>query len=225
MCGIFGFMSKNGRGPDLDLLREIAAVTETRGRHAFGLIWQTADGGLGTFKRPGAATDGLDDLGMADDAVIVAGHCRWATHGTPDDNRNNHPHASGNGYIVHNGVVLNHEELADQFRLPRTSECDTEVLARMIAKRPGGVLLRSAWAAERAEGKLAMLGVWTNRLVLVRNGNPLHFGEAEEGWYFASLATGLPGAKSLKNGHACLMARNEGRIKISSTDLQPRLAI
>jgi hypothetical protein len=39
MCGIFGFLSKGGTGPNLARLRRIAAETETRGRHAFGLAW------------------------------------------------------------------------------------------------------------------------------------------------------------------------------------------
>jgi hypothetical protein len=26
---------------------------------------------------------------------LVIGHCRWATHGAPKDNRNNHPHQAG----------------------------------------------------------------------------------------------------------------------------------
>ena len=39
MCGIFGYIAKHGRGPDLARLRRIALETETRGRHAFGLAW------------------------------------------------------------------------------------------------------------------------------------------------------------------------------------------
>ena len=41
MCGLFGFISKAGGGPDLDRLRRIALETQTRGIHAFGLVWVT----------------------------------------------------------------------------------------------------------------------------------------------------------------------------------------
>jgi hypothetical protein len=45
------------------------------------------------------------------------------------------------------------------------------------------------------EGTLAMLGVWRSpaRLMVTRRGRPLHFGQAKEGWYFASGPEGLPG--------------------------------
>ena len=68
MCGLFGFITRNGNGPDIALLQSIAAETETRGRHAFGLAWLDAKGDLHTFKRVGAATDDLDDLHEPEDS-------------------------------------------------------------------------------------------------------------------------------------------------------------
>jgi hypothetical protein len=62
MCGIFGFITKNGNGPDLARLRRIAAETQTRGHHAFGLAWLADTGAIHTFKRPGAAMANLGDL-------------------------------------------------------------------------------------------------------------------------------------------------------------------
>ena len=105
MCGIFGFITKDGRGPDLARLRRIATETQRRGHHAFLLAWLAADGGIHTFKRPGPATANLRRLDACQDALVVVGHCRWATHGRPEDNRNNHPHPAGCGWLVHNGVV------------------------------------------------------------------------------------------------------------------------
>jgi hypothetical protein len=37
MCGFFGFITKDGSGPNLDRLRLIAIQTQRRGHHAFGL--------------------------------------------------------------------------------------------------------------------------------------------------------------------------------------------
>ena len=222
MCGLFGFVAKQGRNVDLDRLATIATATEQRGRDAFGLVWTTTAGGLGTYKRPGAATDGLDDLLMVDGATIIAGHCRWATHGCPSNNRNNHPHAAGRGYLVHNGTVQNHEALAKKYRLARETECDTEVLARLVNRTAGTILQRTAWAAEQAVGKLAVLGVWANpgRMILVRNGNPLYFGQNEDGFYFGSFPVAIPGAKLLRNAHACQLRLEAAEIEIQSLDLQ-----
>lgn len=215
MCGIFGFFSANGRGPDLARLRRIAAETETRGRHAFGLAWINVDGTMHTFKRPGAATADLGDLDACRHAVALVGHCRWATHGDPQDNRNNHPHPAGRGWLVHNGVVRNYRELLRRYALRPATDCDSEVLGLLMMRRAGTLLERAAWATAQAEGPLALLGLWRSpvRLLVVRRGNPLCYGETLGGFYFASLPAGLPGkVSSLGDGHIGVLQR-EGVVK------------
>lgn len=195
MCGIFGFITRDGQGPEVARLRRLALITQARGEHAFGLAWVEADGPIQTFKRPGPAEDHLGELERCRNAVVVVGHCRLATHGAPTDNRNNHPHRAGSGYLVHNGVVFNHKELAHRYGLSPQGECDSEILGLLMARCAGGLLQRSAWAANQACGDLAILGVWRRpaRLLVVRRGRPLHFGEGRDGYYFASLPEGLPG--------------------------------
>jgi glucosamine--fructose-6-phosphate aminotransferase (isomerizing) len=195
MCGVFGFITKNGSGPDLARLRLLAAETQRRGQHAFGLAWVGADGAIHTYKRPGLATANLGHIDRCRGTLAVIGHCRWATHGCPENNRNNHPHPAGRGWFVHNGVVQNHAELVQTFRLAPRTECDSEVLGLLMARFPGALGLRAARVAEVAEGQLAILGLWPRppRLLVVRNGNPLSSGETAGGYYFASLPEGLPG--------------------------------
>ena len=55
MCGIFGFISSEGKGPEVARLRRLALITQSRGDHAFGLAWLDEDGSIQTFKRPGPA--------------------------------------------------------------------------------------------------------------------------------------------------------------------------
>lgn len=195
MCGIFGFITKTGRGPDLARLKDIARETEQRGRHAFGLAWIDADGRLHTFKRPGPATADLGDLDRCAGAGIVIGHCRWATHGAPEDNRNNHPHPAGRGWLVHNGVVANYAGLVKRYRLRPRTQCDSEVLGELMARCGGSLVQRAQYTVQVTEGALALLGVWRApaRLLVVRQGNPLHFGESHDGCYLGSLAASLPG--------------------------------
>lgn len=216
MCGIFGFITKGGRGPNLARLKRIAQETEFRGRHAFGLAWLGDDGKLHTFKRQGAATANLDDLDRCQGATVVVGHCRYATHGDPRDNRNNHPHVAGRGFVVHNGVVRNHAELARRYRLVQRSQCDSEVLGLLIPHIPGKLVTRVARIAEAAIGNLAILGVWRNpaRLLIVRNGNPLSFGETDAGYYFGSLPGGLPGlVTSINDQYAGVLSYEDGELR------------
>ncbi|MCX7669674.1 MAG: class II glutamine amidotransferase [Anaerolineae bacterium] len=216
MCGIFGFLSTDGRGPDLARLRRIAAETETRGRHAFGLAWIDADGAIRTFKRPGAATAALGDLDACRHATAVIGHCRWATHGDPQDNRNNHPHPAGRGWLVHNGVVRNYAELLRRYGLRPRTDCDSEVLGLLMMRRAGPLVARAAWAVAQTEGPLALLGLWRSpvRLLVVRRGNPLCFSETPGGFYFASLPGELPGrVLSITDEYAGVLAYQDGELK------------
>ena len=215
MCGVFGFITKDGRGPDLLRLKRIAIETQQRGHHAFGLAWLAADGAIHTFKRPGPATANLGDLNQCRGALVMVGHCRWATHGVPEDNRNNHPHPAGRGWFVHNGVVQNHASLARKYHLTMRTQCDSEVLGLLMAKFPGALGLRAARAAEMAEGSLAVLGLWRNpaRLLIVRSGNPLCFGETGGGLYFGSLPEELPGkAVSLTDRYAGVLVYQQGEL-------------
>lgn len=215
MCGIFGFISKNGHGPDVARLQRIAIETQTRGHHAFGLAWLDANRKLHTFKRPGPATAALDDLERVRNAVIVLGHCRWATHGSPTDNRNNHPHRAGRGWLVHNGVVHNHIRLVQEYELAPRTQCDSEILGLLLARMHGPLEVRAARTAEVAIGPLAILGVWTNpaRLLVVRRGKPLSIGETDDGSYFGSLAGELPGMKmSIPDGYAGILTLRNGTV-------------
>jgi glucosamine--fructose-6-phosphate aminotransferase (isomerizing) len=206
MCGILAYISKNGHGPSLKILRALAITTEQRGHHAFGLAWTNGDT-IETFKRPGAATDALEDLELCRHATAMVGHCRWATHGTPEDNRNNHPHAAGRGQLVHNGVVRNYRDLAYRYALERTTDCDSEVLGLLIGTLRGRLLERGAQMAREAQGDLAVLGLWAGptRLLVVRDTRPLHYGETKDGLYFASLPEGLPGRPWAVRDHSALV--------------------
>lgn len=217
MCGIFGFITSEGRGPDIARLRRLALVTQSRGEHAFGLAWLDEDGRIETFKRPGPAEAYLDELDRCRRAVVVVGHCRYATHGSPADNRNNHPHAAGSGWLVHNGVVHNHQHLTRNHGLDLQSQCDSEVLGLLMARCAGSIVRRCAWAANQAQGDLAMLGVWRSpaRLLVSRRGRPLCFGQSRAGFYFASLPDGLPGqVQTVADRSARILVYQDGALRL-----------
>jgi glucosamine 6-phosphate synthetase-like amidotransferase/phosphosugar isomerase protein len=196
MCSIFGYVATKSAPVELPVLRAIIAANIRRGPHAFGFAWVDARGRLRCFKSPGTLTSELAMLPIVREARMLIGHLRFATHGHPSDNANNHPHAADGGWLVHNGIVRNYESLCRRHRLTPSTECDSECLGLLI-ERAGdtGFLRRAAEAIDLTAGPLAMLALWPRprRLIVARRGNPLHVGRSPRGLYFGTLAAGLPG--------------------------------
>jgi len=196
MCGIFGFVAKDNGPLNLGVLERVARVTQSRGPHSWGLAWVDLQDRMRMYKQTGKISDALGLLAMARDAKMLIGHCRYATHGAPENNLNNHPHPSDGGWIVHNGVIGHYRHLIDQHNLHPVTECDSEVVGLLIENLRGSRLERCVQAVSLARGRspFAFMGLWADRLIVARaNGQPLHCGETKRGFYFASLAKGLPG--------------------------------
>lgn len=222
MCAIFGFIGSRKRGPNLRTLRDVVRGNICRGEHAFGFAWIDARGRLCQYRQRGRLTDELSLLAMLADARVVVGHLRWATHGNPGDNINNHPHPCDGGWLVHNGVVGNYRELVEAHDLPINSVCDSEVIGLLAERSDAPTLVgRLIDAVEQidAYSSTAVLAVWKRpaRLVAVKRGNPLHTAAAEEGVYLASLSAGLPGtARPVADDRAVVFNLNpEGEVHAS----------
>ena len=206
MCGVFGFVSYDGKGPAVGTLQKIATATMSRGPHAFGFAWIDGRNRLHCFKQSGKIVDSIGLLQLAHDARFLIGHCRYATHGTPSNNLNNHPHPADGGWIVHNGVIRDYERICQRNDFFPVSECDSEVLGLLIEEADGSLAERVKTAVlEAMDSPLAMLGLWSRpgRMIAVRAGNPLHVGRVKGGerYYLGSLSEGLPGKVwSVKDG-------------------------
>jgi glucosamine 6-phosphate synthetase-like amidotransferase/phosphosugar isomerase protein len=224
MCGVFGFVSRDDGKVNLEVLGRIAEVTERRGPHAFGFAWIDRRGRMKCYKQTGRISDHLGLLTMAADARMLIGHCRFATQGSPEENINNHPHPADGGWIVHNGQIHAYQRLVNFFDLNPVSACDSEVLGLLVEQEKGSLLERCRAAVRTvsaggesetlftARPNLVLLGLWPrpDRLVVIRQGNPLHFSRTQEGFYLASLSQDLPGTPcSLQDGTACLFTRKE----------------
>jgi glucosamine 6-phosphate synthetase-like amidotransferase/phosphosugar isomerase protein len=215
MCGVFGFVSFDGQGPSLKRLEAIARVTMRRGPHAFGFAWIDGKGRMRMFKQTGKIVDHLSLLAMAHDARLLIGHCRFATHGAPENNLNNHPHPADGGWIVHNGVVGNHRELVKDYDLHPVTDCDSEVLGLLIEEGVGNLRTRCVEAVQYASGSpLVLLGLWKpGRLIALRSGNPLSLGVCKGRVYLGSLRTDLPGdILELKDGQGVDLTKDGAKM-------------
>lgn len=204
MCGVFGYIGIDRKGPNMECLAKIAKVTNRRGPHAWGMAWLDSKGRLKMYKQTGRIVDSLGLLAMARDAQILIGHCRYATHGSPENNLNNHPHPVDGGWFVHNGVVSNHEVLNERYGLHPVTHCDSETLGLLIERSEEKSLIkRCIVTAQQVSSPLVMLALWRDRMIALRSGNPLSAGMTEDAVYLGSLSDELPGeVHTIKDGQS-----------------------
>jgi glucosamine--fructose-6-phosphate aminotransferase (isomerizing) len=134
MCGIVGYLGKNGAK---DILLEGLRRLEYRGYDSAGIaVWENSKI---VISRSVGPLDALIEKTTAELLVGTAGigHTRWATHGDVTE-KNAHPHRSSDGKIVlvHNGVIENFSAIGkflSEKGFSLSSETDSEVLANLIA--------------------------------------------------------------------------------------------
>lgn len=192
MCGIMGFVSGFGGKPDRHTFEKVLADTVTRGTHAWGIAAVDRRGVLHMYKRNGSALKDIDRVWeYAKESTAFILHTRWATHGEKNG-LNNHPHSVDGGWLIHNGVVRNYQDLKAQTR-GCISECDSEIICRLAEQAPGRLPDRMQAAINRTHGNLAIAALWRKPtcLVIARRGNPLSVGRMSDGLWFSSNGLGF----------------------------------
>ena len=220
MCGIIGITTGSAAGRAdsgdtfaddgsehdgiLGVLLEGLARLEYRGYDSAGLALVGAADDSGLWRaRAANGTRSLDDLvkragDAPEGATAGIGHTRWATHGRPAE-VNAHPHVDCSGRIglVHNGIIENHVELADELIADGhhfESETDTEVLAHLVesaldsGRAPGlADAVRSALGRVRGAFSLAVVhAAEPDLIVAARRVAPLLMGVTESAAFLAS---------------------------------------
>jgi glucosamine--fructose-6-phosphate aminotransferase (isomerizing) len=148
MCGIVGV---TGTTEALEILLDGIERLEYRGYDSAGVALSIPD--VMWRARAADGTRSLEKLRKvvedAPEARAGIGHTRWATHGHPTE-LNAHPHTDCTGTIavVHNGIVENWWELANELREAGhvlESDTDTEIVAHLVESAlSGGVGLVEA---------------------------------------------------------------------------------
>jgi glucosamine 6-phosphate synthetase-like amidotransferase/phosphosugar isomerase protein len=194
MCGIAGY----SLSPDSDVRRTLAAQAllagiAERGADAAGYAYRTGVGPISVHKQTSGASRLLDQVEIPRDATEVLLHVRDYTKGHPTIAANNHPIRHGSVVGVHNGVIVNDEELLDAYRFERehpSMTVDSEAIFALVEHARGGVdvleelrgSMAAAWLDEREDG-VAYVARGTAR--------PLWIGEGEGATFFASTERAL----------------------------------
>ncbi|HZZ79659.1 MAG TPA: glutamine--fructose-6-phosphate transaminase (isomerizing) [Gemmataceae bacterium] len=221
MCGIVGYIGNREAEP---ILVEGLRRLEYRGYDSAGIATLTGPH-LHLRKRAGRIAD-LAKFLSDKPAPGCQGisHTRWATHG-PANDRNAHPHISGDGKIavVHNGVIENYSALKRQLQADGVrfhSDTDTEVIAQLVAQHYQGDLVEAVRKVlNLLKGTYGIAVLSTSQpdlLVGARLGSPLVVGIGEEENFLASDPSALIGKTQkvvyLQDGQLCELRRDSWHI-------------
>ena len=202
MCGIFGVVLRSDANFDRrrlpKLITKCFLLAESRGKEAAGLAVVLRDR-IEIVKRPVRARSFLRDpqtqatlrsavdVTSLADPLVVLGHTRMVTNGSPDNPDNNQPVIKGDLVCLHNGIVVNDLELWDRHpELDRDYEVDTEVLLAIVAQaRRDGSTLATAVARSlmetRGANSIALLGARDEMLALATTNGSLFYVYAPDG--------------------------------------------
>jgi glucosamine 6-phosphate synthetase-like amidotransferase/phosphosugar isomerase protein len=194
MCGIAGYsLSSASNVPRTLAAQSLLAGIAERGADAVGYAYRGAEAVASVHKRRSGASELLDELHVPEDATQVLVHVRDYTKGHPTIEANNHPIRHGAVVGIHNGIIVNDEEIFAQYGFERAQPdmtVDSEAifaLAEHAEAQPRALeelhgAMATAWIDERVPG-----AVFLARAV----GRPLWIGTAGKEFFFASTRDAL----------------------------------
>ncbi len=163
MCGIFGVTV--GEGPFRarkmpNLLKDLFLFSESRGKEASGIAVCSREK-IQVLKSAVAASSMIRSSQyrqlMAEtvygtgeklqEPTTIIGHSRLVTDGSRYDQGNNQPVLAGNCVGIHNGIIVNNEEIwKEQSDLRRQYQVDSEVILALLRKfvREQGSIIKAA---------------------------------------------------------------------------------
>jgi glucosamine--fructose-6-phosphate aminotransferase (isomerizing) len=218
MCGIVGGVSKRNVLP---ILVEGLKRLEYRGYDSAGVAYRQGSK-VNQVKTIGRVAELEKSIVNEHEPNIGIAHTRWATHGVPSV-KNAHPQSSSNEiYIVHNGIIENHDKLREKLKAEGfkfKSDTDTEVIAHLIyLYREQGHDFDSAVlrATKDLKGAFA-LGVLDKnepeQIIGAREHSPLVVGEGVDENFIASDIMALSQVtnrfKFLNDGQIAIIGQNK----------------
>ena len=184
MCGIFGFISssKSRYSKEISILSRYA---QQRGRDSSGMIVHREESC--DVSRSDAALLGLLKSIDLDDANVVMGHSRLATDGMYD----NQPIVRDGIITLHNGIVVNADELWEDTDQVRNLTIDTEIIPALMNEALGNgddlsdsidQILEKCFGVVSAALLMPAHGV----VVLMSNNGSLYAGQKSGATFFSS---------------------------------------
>jgi glucosamine--fructose-6-phosphate aminotransferase (isomerizing) len=183
MCGIFGFIST--KSVDNKDIKRLANHARQRGRDSSGLFYHERNNYV--VDRADYDINKLLTKKSKLNSHIVMGHSRLVTNGLSD----NQPVVRDGVCLIHNGIIVNDDEIWKELKVERQFQIDSEVIIGIalqhltdggsLAELPGRVL-----SLCKGTISCALAIPKQGKLLIFSNNGSLYLGEKEEGLCFSS---------------------------------------
>jgi hypothetical protein len=188
MCGIFGVISTHQINKAK--LSQLVKHSQQRGVDSSGLIFRNQD----TYYVSRADYDINRLLAKVKpyQSDVVLGHSRLITNGLGD----NQPVVRGNICAIHNGIIVNEDEIWAKLSVKRTLQIDSEAIvaiAEEFMAKQGKLedLPQEILASCKGVVACALVLPAQGKLLLFSNNGSLYLGKCGDETYFASESYGL----------------------------------
>ena len=185
MCGIFGFI---GFGSQLKKdLRALAQLSKRRGADSSGLAIYDNDADNYSVTRADEDIQKLLQKHGKFGSKFVMGHSRLITNGLNE----NQPVCKKNMMLIHNGIIVNEDELWSKFEQNREQKIDSEaIFAPFISGIEKNINLakicEQALSSIKGSFSCAISFVEFGKIVLISNTGSLYYGLKSDCVVFAS---------------------------------------
>ncbi len=183
MCGIFGQVSS--LKVDRNNLKVLVKHSEQRGMDSSGLIY--CNKATYRVSRADYRVEKLFNREKPFNSCVVVGHSRLITNGLGD----NQPVVRGNICAIHNGIIVNEEEVWNKLSVKRQFQIDSEVIvaiAEEYLSQDGELtdLPQKIFSLCKGTIACALIIPKMGKILLFSNNGSLYVGESGTGTYFMS---------------------------------------
>ncbi|MDO8998170.1 MAG: glucosamine 6-phosphate synthetase [Bacteroidota bacterium] len=183
MCGIFGIIASEA--VDKKDLKLLAKHAQQRGKDSSGLIFIKDD--KYQIYRADYNIDKLLNKIKPYHSSIVLGHSRLITNGLSD----NQPVIRDDIFVLHNGIIINDEEIWKTLKIERKYQIDSEVIAGIALehfKNGSSITDLADVIMKKCIGVVSCAILIQNigKILLISNNGSLYTGLKEGATYFAS---------------------------------------
>lgn len=194
MCSISGIIKMGEQPIPAESLDQLLLALQHRGTDATGIAMMT-NGELHIAKDNESAfrfvtgrmyKEFVREFLTPQTSVVLL-HTRAATQGAPANNQNNHPVYYNDCAVIHNGWVRNDDEVFKKLGLERRAEVDSDAIRAVVDEY--GLTHKGVHMLSKLEGGIAsavLSAKEPDKVLLMRNSNPIHIAMNDDFIYFAS---------------------------------------